>query len=142
MYCTLEDIKKAISEKNLIELTDDQGGGAIDTEKVQDAIEYAEQLINGYLRGRYPIPLEPVPELIRRLAVDIAVYQLYSRRFELDMPESMIQRRKETIKLLELIQAGKIQIGVETSDSPGQGYYRVSKNDEDREFSKTLLNRF
>jgi phage gp36-like protein len=142
MYCTLEDIKKAIPEDNIIQLTDDKNLGKIDETKVLDAIEYAEQLINGYLRGRYPVPLEPAPELIKRLAVDLAVFQLYSRRFELDMPQSMIDRRKEIIRLLEQIQAGKVLLGIETQDSPGHGYYKTSKKEEDRVFSKELLNRF
>jgi phage gp36-like protein len=142
MYCTLEDIKKAIPEKNIIELTDDDNFGSIDEAKVQDAIDYAEQLIDGYLRGRYPVPLEPVPELIRRLAVDLAVFHLYSRRFELDMPQSMIDRRKEIIRLLEQIQAGKVLLGIETQNSPGQGYYKANKTTEDRTFSKDILNKF
>jgi phage gp36-like protein len=142
MYCTLEDIKKAIPEDNIVQLTDDKNLGEIDETKVLDAIEYAEQLINGYLRGRYPVPLEPAPELIKRLAVDLAVFQLYCRRFELDMPQSMIDRRKEIIRLLEQIQAGKVLLGIEKQDSPGQGYYKTSKKEEDRVFSKELLNRF
>jgi phage gp36-like protein len=142
MYCTLEDIKKAIPEKNIIELTDDDNFGSIDEAKVQDAIDYAEQLINGYLRGRYPVPLEPVPKIIRRLAVDLAVFQLYSRRFELDMPQSMLDRRKEIIKLLEYIQAGKVLLDIETQNSPGQGYYKANKTTEDRTFSKDILNKF
>jgi len=142
MFCTLEDIKKAIPEKNIIELTDDDNFGSIDEAKVQDAIDYAEQLINGYLRGRYPVPLNPVPELIRRLAVDLAVFQLYSRRFDLDMPQGMIDRRKEIIRLLEQIQAGKVLLGIETQNSPGQGYYKTNKVSEDRVFNKETLEKF
>lgn len=141
-YCVLNDIVNAIPEENLIQLTDDAGLGVIDNVKINDAISYAGQLIDGYLRGRYPVPLSPVPELIKRLAVDLAVFYLYSRRFELEMPETMIERRRECIKLLEHIQQGKVLLGVETPNSPGQGYYKTSKEPSDRVFSQDVLNQF
>jgi phage gp36-like protein len=141
-YCSLDDIKKAIPEQNLIQLTDDAGEGVIDDVKIDDAIAYAGQLIDGYLRGRYTVPLQPVPELVKRLAVDLAVFHLYSRRFELDMPQTMVDRRKEIIRLLEQIQQGKVLLGIETADSPGQGYYMTNKTAEDRIFSKTHLEQF
>lgn len=141
-YCELSDITKAIPEENIIQLTDDAGQGVIDNEKISDAIEYAGQLIDGYLRGRYSVPLNPVPELIKRIAIDMAIFHLYSRRFELEMPEGMLQRRKECIRLLELIQQGKVLLGIESSQSPGQGYYKGNKNAEDRIFNKDVLNQF
>lgn len=142
MYCTLDDLKKAIPEENLIQLTDDTGLGVIDNEKIDDAIDYAQQLIDGYLRGRYTVPLDPVPQLIRRFAVDMAVFHLYSRRFELDMPQTMIERRKEIIRLLEQIQQGKVLLGMETPQSPGQGYYKTNKTSENRVFTDDVLNQF
>lgn len=138
-YCTLTDIVKAIPEENLIQLTDDEGRGVMDNSKIEEAINYAEQLIDGYLRGRYSVPLNPVPELIRRLAVDLAVFFLYSRRFELNMPESMLERKRECIRLLEHIQQGKVLLGIEGQKSPGHGYYTTNKKAEDREFPKSLL---
>jgi phage gp36-like protein len=142
-YCSLEDILKSIPESNIIQLTDDSGTGAIDQVKVDEAIAYAEQLINGYLRGRYPVPLSPVPELIRHLAVDLAIFHLYSRRFELEMPESMMAKYKNAIKLLEQIQKGLITLGIESADTgPGQGYYKTNKTAEDKTFSKDVLNKF
>lgn len=143
MYCTIEDIKQAIPEDNIIQLTDDTGTGVIDQAKVEDAIQYADQLIDSYLRGRYTVPLNPVPALIRRLSVEMAGFNLYSRRFELAMPEAMLQRRKEIIRLLEQIQKGMITLGTEPPEKgPGFGHYHTNKTAEDRIFNKTVLNGF
>lgn len=142
MYCTLDDIKKAIPETNIIQLTDDAGTGQIDTEKINDAISYAEQLINGYLRGRYTLPLDPVPELIRHMATDLAIFHLYSRRFELEMPQSMMDKYKNAVKLLEQIQKGLIRIGAEVEASPGQGYYKSNRTTEDKVFTREILKQF
>lgn len=142
-YCTLEDIKKAIPEANIIQLTDDVGTGVIDQAKVDEAIAYADELINAYLRGRYQVPLNPVPELIKRLSVDLAIFHLYSRRFELEMPESMMQRRKEIIRLLEQIQKGVVSLGLESGNTGyGQGTYKTNKTTGDRIFTKEKLGQF
>jgi len=141
-YCTLDDLKQAIPEDNLIQLTDDGGIGQVDMEKVNNAIAYAKQLIDGYLRGRYPLPLTNVPALMKHLAVDLAIFYLYARRFELDMPETMVNRHKNAIKLLEQIQKGIIRLGIESNQETGEGYYKSNKTEEDKIFSKTHLKAF
>lgn len=142
-YCTLDDIKKAIPEQNIVQLTDDTGAGTLDQAKVDDAIAYAEQLIDGYLRGRYTLPLSTIPGLIKMLSVDLAVFHLYSRRFELEMSESMMAKYKNAVKLLEQIQKGLVTLGIESADTgPGQGHYKTNKTAEDRTFSKDVLEQF
>lgn len=84
-YCTLGDIKDHIPEANIIQLTDDEGLGVVNQSRVDKAITTADSVIDGYLRGRYSLPLSTVPELIKTIAIDIAVYKLYERRNELEM---------------------------------------------------------
>lgn len=142
-YSSLEDLKKAIPETNIIQLTDDEGLGSVNQNRVDEAIAYADQMIDGYLRGRYTTPLSPVPGLIKKLSVDLAVFHLYSRRLELEMPEAMMQRYKSAVKVLEQIQKGIVSLGIEPADDgPGQGYYKTNKADEDKTFSKDVLNQF
>ncbi len=140
-YCALADITKAVPEKDILQLTDDSGLGVIDQVKVDDAISYADQLIDGYLRGRYPLPLTTVPGLIKNLSSDLALFHLYSRRIELEMPESMMAKYKNAIKLLEQIQKGLISIGIETAGSSA-GSYKTNKTSADRKFSKDVLDGF
>lgn len=138
-YCTLEDIKKAIPEENLIQTTDDEGFGVVNVERVDEAINSADQLIDGYLRGRYTLPLNPIPGLIKKLSIDLAIFYVYSRRFELEMPQTMTDRFKNAVKILEQIQKGLIKLGIETDQSPGQGYYKTNKSKEDKIFNDVGL---
>lgn len=138
-YCTLEDIKKAIPEENLIQTTDDEGFGVVNVERVDEAINSADQLIDGYLRGRYTLPLNPIPGLIKKLSIDLAIFYVYSRRFELEMPQTMTDRFKNAVKILEQIQKGVIKLGIETEQSPGQGYYKTNKSKEDKIFNDVGL---
>lgn len=115
MYCSLDDIRKNIPDISLIELTDDNGTGQINTGIAEEAIEYADSTIDGYLRGRYTLPLNPVPKIIQKISIDIAIYHIYSRRFELEMPEGMQKRYENAIKLLENIQKGVIAFNMSDS---------------------------
>jgi phage gp36-like protein len=142
-YCTFNDIKDQIPEANIIQLTDDEGFGVVNQARVDKAISTADSIIDGYLRGRYSLPLSTVPELIKTIAIDIAIFKLYERRLELEMPEAMMARYKNALKMLEQIQKGLIKLGIESPDTgPGQGHYKTNKTAGDRLFNKSLLERF
>lgn len=141
-YCTLTDIKSAIPEQNLIQLTDDENLGEVNQARVNDAIDYADQLIDGYLRGRYTLPLDPVPGLLKKLAVDLAVFFIYSRKLELEMPEGMTNRYKNAVKVLEMIQKGTVSLGTEEGSTPEPGEYKTNKTSSDRMFPKTELEKY
>jgi phage gp36-like protein len=142
MYSTLADITDRIPEDNLIQLTDDESLGAVNEARVTAAIGDADVLIDGYLRGRYTLPLDPVPALIKKLSIDIAVFNIYSRKLELEMPDAMSDRYKNAIKVLEAIQSGKISLGTTGGSTPEPGEYKTNKTSTDRMFPKTVLDGF
>jgi phage gp36-like protein len=121
-YCTLADID--IPTKDLIELTDDNNAGVVDQTVIDKAIAAAGELIDGYLRGRYTLPLVPLPGLMKTLALDLVVYRLYTRRVRLTPPEAVADRYKNSIKILDQIATGKISLGTEAvngQDTPETG---------------------
>ncbi len=143
MYCVLDDINKQVTTDILIQLTDDTQSGDIDPVVVEEAVIYSETLIDGYLRGRYTLPLSAVPDMVKILAVDLCIYRLYSRRFQTDIPDSISEKYKNSIKLLEQIQKGIISLGTETAgQAPVLGEYRTNKSFEDRTFSRQILDDF
>ena len=140
-YCTVVDIQNIVPEQDLIELTDDTLPPAmVDQDRVDRAISDAGELIDGSLRGRYTLPLTPVPGLINTLAVDLAIYRLYSRRIKLTPPEVVGERHKEALKLLEQIRSGRISLGTENvggDPTPNAGGPQISV--PDRVFSRETL---
>jgi phage gp36-like protein len=115
-YCTITDIEAP--EEDLIDLTDDGDTGVVNQEVVDKAIATAGELIDGYLRGRYTLPLDPVPGLLTALAADITLYRLYARRPRLTIPESLDGRYKNALKLLSEIQKGTVTLGAGTPEAP------------------------
>lgn len=124
-YCTLSDLEKAATAQTIIQLTDDEGLNAVNQTRVDDAVSYADQLIDGYLRGRYTLPLSPVPGLAKSLSVELALFHLYSRRLDITMPEPVVGKYKNAVKLLELIQKGLVSLGIEETSGAATRLYEV-----------------
>lgn len=78
-YCTLEDLRNLIPEGELAQLTGETGEMA-DEAVVAAALAQADAQIDAYIGGRYAVPLNPAPPLVKGLAADLALYHLYSRR--------------------------------------------------------------
>lgn len=144
MYCTLDDLKQAIPEINLIQLTNDAPDATtVDQTKIDGFITDSVELIDSNIRGQYTLPINPVPGIVKQIAVDITLYKIYSRRYELEMPETMAERFKQAMKLLEQIRKGDLKLNVNSiNNSNTQGIYRTNKTSGDRIFNAELLSKF
>lgn len=109
-YCTIEDLLKQLDEAALIELTDDAGSGEVGEEVAAAAIADADAEIDAHAGLAHAVPLDPVPPLIRRLSVDLALHNLYARRGGV-VPESRERRHERALALLSRIAEGKIALG-------------------------------
>lgn len=116
-YSTLADMTATTPEQAVINLTDDSGVGVVDQDKVSAAIADADAEIDSYCAARYTVPFDPVPAVVRKCSVDIAVYNIYSRYAE-KVPETREARYKNAIKLLENIAKGVVTIGETVAPPP------------------------
>ena len=116
MYCTLDDIKAQVSEQVLLTYLDDEGSGLIDEEAVNKAIVSADAEINAYVQTRYPVPMNPVPDILNKLAVDISLYNIVSRKgFDENSGDKiMAERYKAAIKFLENVAKGVVLLSPKT----------------------------
>ncbi len=143
MYCTLDDIEKHTSTPTLIQLTSDDGQEIVDKTVVEEALLYSSALIDGYLRGRYSLPLDICFPLLRVLAVDLSVYRLYSRRMRNEMPEVIETAYKNAIATLRDIQKGVISLQSENDSLEVAGFnaeeYKSNKSIIDKLFNKERM---
>lgn len=134
MYSALDDLKEQLSEDELIGLTDDAGAGVIDTSVTDRATADGDAVIDGYCKTKYTVPLDPVPDIIRKISVDIAIYNLFSRKGDV-IPELRVERHKNAIKFLEHISIGKITLGVDAPAPSSEGGPEATKKKTDRIFT-------
>ncbi len=137
-YCVRADILGLISEETLIQLTDDNGAGIVDDAVVTRIITDADAEIDGYCGEKYTLPFSPVPTIIRKISVDIAIYNLYARRQ--GAPDDRAKRYDNAVKLLKDIQTGKVTLGSTAPTEVAQDTVEVEK--KDRIFTKDTLENF
>lgn len=136
MYASLDDLKRALTEDLLIQLTDDTGSGSIDTTVTDAALETADVEIDGYIGVRCTLPLSPVPAIIVKQAADIAVYNLYARRQ--GPPDHWQKRYDNVIRFLGLVAKGDISLGADDPNTSGSGD-EAACTSGDRIFSRQTL---
>lgn len=145
-YCTIEDIETQTSTPTLIQLTSDDGQEEINRVVALEAILYSSTLIDGYLRGRYSLPLDTHFPLLRILSIDLSIYRLYSRRMRNEMPEVIETAYKNAISALRDIQKGVITLQSENDTLESSGFnaeeYKTNKNILDKLFGKQKLNEY
>jgi phage gp36-like protein len=110
-YATLQDLITAIGEDELISIADHDRDGTINAEAVERALAAASALIDSHLAVRWPTPLASVPDLIRDLAIDIAIYKLAGP--SRGLTDEQRQRYEDALKLL-----GRLADGKATLDLP------------------------
>ena len=129
MYLTPEELLSFLPQKSVAQLTnDDPQAKEVDMDKVKETLRVAEELTDGYLRGRYELPLSTVPTLLRDVVRTIARFKLYERRPESNMPETVMETYKAAVKTLEQIRSGRITLGVAATAEamPERGEHRMS----------------
>ena len=142
-YCSLADLQLAIPAQTLIWLSDDNPEAAgINLPVVEEAVRQAEELVDAHLRGRYVLPLDPVPTVVKDMAVNLARHWLYARRPEgSELPDAVTRTYKSALQMLETIRDGKLTIGAPTGEAqPEPGEMRVRARR--RTFDNDLLERY
>lgn len=103
-YCLPEDIEKLLPRQELVELTTESGTSP-DLTVAAECISRAEAEIDSYVGVRYQVPLTTVPARVKALAVDLAVYHLFSRRSA--VPEVREKNYQRALSFLREVAAGR-----------------------------------
>lgn len=114
MYANVEDFVVRIGERESIELTDRDGFGIVDEALLKVALDDSSSQIDGYLSGRYRLPLGAVPQNLTRICCDLARYHLTSKS-SVTMTEEVENRYKFCLKELESISKGIVSLGLDES---------------------------
>jgi len=114
-YATIDDVFARYRP-----LSTTVGTGSFEVTSVDVSSVYiaqAEGLVNGYLAGRYKLPL-PSDPLIRRMTADLAIFDIMVERLP-EVPDFMQERYNRTIELLQMIRNGKIDVASATEIGSG-----------------------
>ncbi|KJS28559.1 MAG: hypothetical protein VR64_24005 [Desulfatitalea sp. BRH_c12] len=118
MYATEQDIIDRYSAEQLLITFDRDASGAVDPDAVARALADASDEIDGYLSGRYRLPLAVPPRILTFMAVDIA---LYKGSVETTVTEERRTRYKDAIAFLTRVAKGEIQLFSDDPNAPQGG---------------------
>jgi len=104
---------------------------------ITQALADASAEIDGYIEGRFALPLTDPPAVLNRLTTDIAMYRLQSLRPLHDLEDAR-QRYEDAVSMLSKVAAGELTLGlsadnqepppaagsVETVDAPARVFNR------------------
>jgi len=109
-YCEQADLEKTMSAESLIVLTDTEGTDVLNTAVLDRAITDAGSEINYWLADVAEIPLDPVPDVIRRMAVAITTYEL-AKTSRGGANEDQLRRYNAVIDTLRAVADGVLSVG-------------------------------
>lgn len=128
-YCSIQDVIDDVTEKVLIQITNDvDGAEEVNEEIVLTRIENASNYIDSYLTDHYSVPLTDEDEIkrIKPICISLTVCELYQRRIGLDYSESLVARRRMAIEDLIRYQKGLMKLSKGNPETK-PGFYRVTK---------------
>lgn len=111
MFATLQAMRDKFGERELIELTDIEQPytDTINVTRLNAAMQQANSEIEGYIGGRYPLPLQTVPPFLQSIACDMTRYHASTGAMSENDP--IKTRYDAALKTLKEISKGTIQIG-------------------------------
>jgi phage gp36-like protein len=122
MYAALPDLIARAGEAEIRQTADRDRDGVVDTDVVTAALTDADNLINGYLRTRYSLPLATVPSLVKTWATSIARYVLHRN----GAPDYVERDYKDALAALKDVSAGRLippdMVGNEPAAKTGGSY--------------------
>lgn len=115
-YATAEDFLIRVGEDEAIALTDRTQEGVVNEDVLDVALQDSSSQIDGYLIGRYPLPLPEKSANLTRLCCDLARYRLASMS-DTTITDEIISRYKLSLKELENLAKGVIALDVRFEQS-------------------------
>ena len=107
-YSTTNDLLTYIPAETIRQLSDDNDDGQINNTVVTACISRADDQIDGYLRGRYTVPLTTVPPMLEDLSTRLSAYYLFKRSLIVTMPEPIKDDYDVVLSMLRDIQKGRL----------------------------------
>ena len=111
-YCNQTDLEYKLSTATLAALTNDTANATTPNANVLELIlSNVDATIDAEVGEIYEVPFDPTPDIIKRIAIDLAVYECFQRRpVNIEMPKMWQEARDKAMKQLEAISDMLLQL--------------------------------
>lgn len=139
-YVSQQQMIDRFGSRTLLQLADraDPPAGTIDATIVSRVLADTDAVIDGYLAGRYALPLSATPPLLIDIAAAIAIYKLH-----VFAPDKKIEDDyRDAIATLTKISTGVVQLPVAGVAPAASGSAGVEVTDRDRDITPENMRGF
>lgn len=146
-YATLAQVQARYATDFLIRIsnfTNEDDGSAIVAAHVDTALQDASDQINGYLQGRYPVPVSPAPDYFVSDTVKLAVKLLIERKgYDPESADAAhIKAGDEVIKKYTAVAQGDISITLPDLTGAAVPPVKIKTTAPDRMFTAATLDKY
>lgn len=144
-WCSSTDVQNALTETELIDLTDDSGAGTVNTTVLNALITSATGEVRSQLRQRYSSQCTALTTdaMVNEITLCLVVRNLYNRRQGVGMPLDWANRLQRAYDALGWLKSGEISPAEWTADSDliavGEQYYPALKTIPDLEADQETI---
>lgn len=114
------DFEARVNYNLLVRLTDTQNTGEPDQTKIETAADDATAFIFSLLGRNYEVPTDPVPPMLVRSCVTIAIWYLGLSNPESGLGEDLEMAYERAVEMLKDIVAGEASLGVDDPQREGE----------------------
>lgn len=133
-YATQADLEQRYGIDELERYAFDSDLEQIDTDRVDQALTDASDIIDTYIAGLVQLPLENPPNVLQTICCDIARFRLQD-----DNPlDEAVTRHEQAIGLLKDMAAGRATLPLTMQANPGGAVY-AQRTEDDRIFTRETL---
>ena len=115
-YCTITDLLSAESSRTIAELSNEAQATVIDEDLVNSIIDNNSVIIDGFVRGRYPLDKVVGNPVLKKICVDLTIHDLYFRRNKSKMPDNVIKSQERQYANLKAIQRAELVLEIDDTD--------------------------
>jgi phage gp36-like protein len=139
-YASQADLVDRYGTDMLVDLTDraTPPAGAIDAAVVERALNDTDAQIDGYLLGRYLLPLATTPVVLRDIAQAMAIYKLHRDT----VADKIAADYKSALDTLKQVASGAIRLNVAGAEPASSGASGVRTTDRERDMTPGNLRGF
>lgn len=116
MYCSISDLLSVESSKIIAELSNETQPTVINEELVNIIISNNSVIIDGYVRGRYPLDKVVGNPVLKKICVELTIHDLYFRRNKSKIPENIIKSQERQYANLKAIQRAELVLEIDDTD--------------------------
>ena len=115
-YATAQDKINRYPNRDLVQLTnEDPAATTVNTTPITQALADASAEIDGYIEGRFTLPLTDPPAVLNRLTTDIAMYRMQSLRPLHDLEDAR-KRYEDAVATLIKVADGELTLGLSSDN--------------------------